>query len=92
MHKKAKTSTFRCWMKPFWHAQKSKGFLAHRKPLVSLCPENPLSKKVLVKLRPHENELFRILGKTKGFSGKPEISLEFSSSPKIKDFCVFRSE
>ena len=55
MHKKAKTSTFRCWMKPFWHAQKSKGFLAHRKPLVSLCPENPLSKKVLVKLRPHEN-------------------------------------
>ena len=23
MHKKAKTSTFRCWMKPFWHPENS---------------------------------------------------------------------
>src|SRR3989338_7706141 len=42
MHKNAKTSTFRCWMKHFWHTWKFFEFPVHRKTSFSLCPENPL--------------------------------------------------
>src|SRR3989338_6923890 len=36
----------------FWHTRKCLAFSVHRKPLVSLCPENPLLKEVPVKPHP----------------------------------------
>src|SRR3989338_3699801 len=52
MHKKAKTSFFRCWMKLFWHKEMQSISCARNPYGISLHPKNPLSKENSVKPAP----------------------------------------